>query len=192
MVESFEILQIFQNQILPIAIIVGSFGIGITQGNILGRAILKKFPRIQNNAKKISAGLFFVFLVNAILSVPRFASPEKIELSKIFEISNTGEIASIIFTILGINTGFLAVLAISVTVITLILMRSTQIDGPKKIFVIMVSVFILTVTAFSRFTDYTPSNFEVFLYFLYQLGVTIGIVLGTARKLKNKLPKDEL
>lgn len=192
MVESFEILQIFQNQILPIAIIVGSFGIGITQGNILGRAILKKFPRIQNNAKKISVGLFFVFLINAILSVPRFASPEKIELSKIFEISNTGEIASIIFTILGINTGFLAVLAISVTVITLILMRSTQIDGPKKIFVILVSVFILAVTAFSRFTDYTPSNFEVFLYFLYQLGVTIGIVLGTARKLKNKLPKDEL
>ena len=192
MVESFEILQIFQNQILPIAIIVGSFGIGITQGNILGRAILKKFPRIQNNAKKISVGLFFVFLINAILSVPRFASPEKIELSKIFEISNTGEIASIIFTILGINTGFLAVLAISVTVITLILMRSTQIDGPKKIFVILVSIFILAVTAFSRFTDYTPSNFEVFLYFLYQLGVTIGIVLGTARKLKNKLAKDEL
>ena len=132
MIESFEMLQIFQNQILPIVIIVGSFGIGITQGNILGRAILKKYPRIQNNAKKISVGLFFVFLINAILSVPRFASPEKIELSKIFEASSSGEIASIIFTILGINTGFLAVLAISVTVITLILIRSTQIDGTKK------------------------------------------------------------
>lgn len=187
-----SILQIFQDPIFTIVIIVISAGIGITQGHILGRAILLKFPRVQNNAKKISIGLFFLFLINAVLSVPRFASPEKIELSKIFEATSSGEIASIVFTILGVNTGFLAVLAISVTVISLLLLRSTKISGPKRFFVILVSLFILMMTAFSRFTDYTPSNFEVFLYFLYQLGVTIGIVVGTARKLKNKPPNDEL
>lgn len=192
MVEPISILQIFQNPIFIIGIIIASFGIGITQGHILGRAILIKFPRVQNNAKKISLGLFFLFLVNAILSVPRFASPEKIEISKIFEATNSGEIASIVFTILGVNTGFLAVLAISVTVISLILLRSTQISGRKRVFVVMVSLFILLMTGFSRFTDYTPSNFEVFLYFLYQLGVTIGIVVGTTRRLKNKPPNDEL
>lgn len=192
MAEIFSILEIFQNQFFTIAIIIGSFGIGLTQGHILGRAILKKFPRVQNNAKKISIGLFFLFLINAVLSVPRFASPEKIVVSKIFESTSSGEIASVIFTILGVNTGFVAVLAISVIVISLIILRATQISGIKRIFVVMVSLFILGITAFSRFTDYTPSNFEVFLYFLYQLGVTIGIVVGTARKLKNKLPNDEL
>ena len=192
MVELSSILEIFQDPIFIIAIIVISTGIGITQGHILGRAILIKFPRVQNNAKKISLGLFFLFLINAVLSVPRFASPEKIEISKIFEATSSGEIASIVFTILGINTGFLAVLAISVMVISIILMRSTQISGGKRIFVILVSLFILMMTAFSRFTDYTPSNFEVFLYFLYQLGVTIGIVVGTARKLKTKPQSDEL
>jgi len=38
----------------------------------------------------------------------------------------------------------------------------------------------------SRFTDLTPSTFEVLLYFLYQLGITIGILLGTIRKIKPK------
>jgi DNA-binding MarR family transcriptional regulator len=42
----------------------------------------------------------------------------------------------------------------------------------------------LIFTALSRFTDLTPSTFEVLLYFLYQLGITIGILLGTIRKLK--------
>ena len=163
MVEVSSILQIFQDPIFTIVIIVISGGIGITQGHILGRAILIKFPRTQNNAKKISIGLFFLFLINAVLSVPRFASPEKIEISKIFEATSSGEIASIVFTILGVNTGFLAVLAISVTVISLLLLRSPQISGGKRVFVIIVSLFILMMTAFSRVTDYTPSNFEVFL-----------------------------
>jgi len=178
-------IELFQEPIIYIAIIITSLGIGITQGHILGKAIHIRFPRVQNNAKKVSIALFFVFSINAILSVPRFASPEKIELTKIFDAAGSGEIASIIFTVLGINTGFLAVLAISVTVISLILLRTTQIKGEKKIFVVLVSLFILGITVFSRFTDYTPSNFEVFLYFLYQLGVTIGIVVGTARKIKN-------
>ena len=192
MVELSSILEIFQDPIFDIVIIAISAGIGIAQGHILGRAILIKFPRVQNNAKKISLGLFFLFLINAVLSVPRFASPEKIELSKIFDATSSGEIASILFTILGVNTGFLAVLAISVTAISIILIRSTKISGGKRVFVILVSLFILGLTAFSRFTDYTPSNFEIFLYFLYQLGVTIGIVAGTARKLNTKPQSDEL
>jgi len=47
------------------------------------------------------------------------------------------------------------------------------------------SFLILGITIFSRFTDYTPNTFEVFLYFVYQLGITIGIVEGTARKIKS-------
>lgn len=178
-----SIIEILQDPIFIIAVIITAFGIGTAQGYILGRAILQKFPRLQNHAKTVSIGLFFLFLINAILSVPRFASPEKIVISKIFEATSSGEIASIIFTILGVNTGFVAVLAIFVLIVSLIIIRGTQITGTKKVFVLFFSFLILLITAISRFTDYTPSNFEVFLYFLYQLGITIGIVAGTARKI---------
>ena len=60
----------------------------------------------------------------------------------------------------------------------------TTISGVQKIFVLFFTGLILLATGLSRFTEYTPTNFEVFLYFLYQLGITIGIVSGTARKIK--------
>ena len=180
-----SISQVFQDPIFIIGIILTACGIGVIQGHILGRAILKRFPRIQNHAKIVSISFFFLFLANAILSVPRFASPEKIEISKIFEAASSGEVVSIVFTVLGVNTGFLAVLAISVTIVSLMLLRSTQMGGLSKSFVMFFSFLILGITIFSRFTDYTPNTFEVFLYFVYQLGITIGIVEGTARKIKS-------
>ena len=184
------IVQLFSEPVFGIIIIIAAFAIGTTQGHILGKAIHLKFPRIQNNAKKVSVGLFFLFLINAILSVPRFASPEKIDVSKIFQATSPSDVASIIFTIFGVNTGFLAVLAISVTIMTLLLLRSTKISGIKRVFVVFFSLLILAVTGISRFTDYTPTNYEVFLYFLYQLGITIGIVVGTARKVKKESKTD--
>ncbi|MCH8975788.1 MAG: hypothetical protein IH791_04495, partial [Thaumarchaeota archaeon] len=60
-----------------------------------------------------------------------------------------------------------------------------QMGGLSKSFVMFFSFLILGITIFSRFTDYTPNTFEVFLYFVYQLGITIGIVEGTARKIKS-------
>ena len=184
------LVQILQEPVFGVIVIIGAFVIGTLQGHILGKAIHLRFPRIQNNAKKVSVGLFFLFLINAILSVPRFASPEKIDISKIFQASSASDLASIVFTIFGVNTGFLAVLAISVTIMTLLLLRSTRISGIKRVFVLFFSMLILAVTGISRFTDYTPTNFEVFLYFLYQLGITIGIVVGTARKVKKESTHD--
>lgn len=180
--------DLFLDPLFSLIGILGAFAIGLLQGIILGKAILHKFPRIQNNLKKISIGLFILFLMNAILSVPRFASPEKIDFSSISQATSSGEVASIIFLILGINTGFLAVLAISVTVMTLILLKMSRIHGVAKGFVFFFSLLILAFTGLSRFTDLTPSTFEVFLYFLYQLGLTIGILAGTIRKLKPKKP----
>lgn len=181
-----SIFDFLQDPIFSIIFIITVFAIGLIQGLILGRAILARFPRLQNHAKILSMALFCLFFANAILSVPRFASPEKIVFSKIFEASSSGEIASIIFTIFGVDTGFLAVLAISVTIMTLVLLRLTQIKGAKKIFVVFFSILILAFTAISRFTDWTPTSYEVFLYFIYQLGITIGIVTGTVRKIKKE------
>ncbi len=178
--------DIFLDPIFSLVAVLGAFAIGLLQGIILGRAILIRFPRLQNNLKKVSISLFVLFLANAILSVPRFASPEKIDLSSVSQATSSGEVASLIFLIFGINTGFLAVLAISVTIMTLVLLKFTNLRGYSKGFVIFFSLLILVLTGLSRFTDLTPSTFEVFLYFLYQLGLTIGILAGTVRKIKPK------
>jgi len=181
-----SLVDLFQDPIFSLIAVLGAFGIGLLQGIILGRAILVRFPRLQNNVKKVSISLFVLFLANALLSVPRFASPEKIDFSSISQATSNGEVASIIFLIFGINTGFLAVLAISVTIMTLVLLKLTNISGISKVFVFFFSLLILVFTGISRFTDLTPSSFEVFLYFLYQLGLTIGILAGTVRKIKPK------
>ena len=180
------LVELFQNPIFSVAAIVSAFGIGIFQGIILGRSILLRFPRLQNHVKTVSISLFFLFLANAILSVPRFASTKKIDISSIFQASDSGEITSLLFLVFGMNVGFLAVLAISVTVMTFVLLKFAPIRGATKIFVLFFSLLILLLTGISRFTDLTPSTFEVFLYFLYHIGITIGILAGSIRKLKSR------
>ena len=180
------LVEVFQNPIFSVTAIVSAFGIGIFQGIILGKAILLRFPRLQNHVKTVSVSLFFLFLANALLSVPRFASTEKIDISSIFQANNPGEITSLIFLVFGLNVGFLAVLAISVTVMTFVLMKFAPIHGATKIFILFFSLLILLLTGLSRFTDLTPSTFEVFLYFLYHIGITIGILAGSIRKPKSR------
>ena len=179
------LVDIFQDPVLQLITVLSAFAIGIFQGIILGRAILVRFSRLQNHIKTVSITLFIIFLANAVLSVPRFSSPEKIDLSNL-PVGSTGEVASSLFLIFGMNTGFLTVLAISVTVMTFVLLKYTNIHGIAKAFVFFFSLILLLFTGLSRFTDLTPSTFEVLLYFLYQLGITIGILAGTIRKIKPK------
>ncbi len=179
------LVDIFQDPIIQLNAVLSAFAIGIFQGIVLGRAILVRFPRLQNRVKTVSISLFIIFLANAILSVPRFASPEKIDLSNL-SAGSPSEVASLLFLIFGMNTGFLTVLAISITVMTFVLLKYTNIHGITKAFVFFFSALILLLTGLSRFTDLTPSTFEVLLYFLYQLGITIGILAGTIRKIKPK------
>lgn len=180
------LVEVFQDPIFSVIAILGASGIGIFQGIVLGRAILLRFPRLQNHVKTVSISLFFLFLVNAILSVPRFASPDKILLSDIFQANNTEDVWSLLFLVFGINAGFFAVIAISVTVMTFVLLKFTRIHGVAKIFVFFFSLLMLLFTSLSRFTDLSPSSFEVFLYFLYHLGITIGILAGSIRKIKSR------
>jgi len=180
------LVDVFQDPIFSIIAVLSAFGIGIFQGIILGKAILMRFPRLQNHVKTVSVSLFALFLVNAILSVPRFASPDKIELSNIFQTGSPSEFASLLFLFFGMNTGFLTVLTISITIMTFVLLKFTSIHGMAKGFVLFFSALILVLTGISRFTDLTPSTFEVFLYFLYQLGITVGILTGSVRKIKPK------
>ena len=181
------LVDLFQDPMSSVIFVTGALVIGLFQGVILGRAMLVRFPRLQNHVKTVSLSLFVLFLANAILSVPRFASPEKIDLSNL-SATNSQEFASLIFLIFGMGTGFLTVLAISVTVMTIVLLKFTHIHGLAKGFVFFFSGLLLAFTALSRFTDLTPSSFEVLLYFLYQLGITVGILMGTIRKITPKKP----
>ena len=178
-------VDIFQHPIVQLIAVLSASGIGLFQGIILGRAILVRFPRLQNHLKKVSVTLFVLFLINTILSVPRFASPEKIVISNL-PTGNPDEIISTLFLIFGVNTGFLTVLTISVTVMSFVVLKFIHLNRISKVFVLFFSALLLILTAVSRFTDLTPSPFEVLLYFLYQLGITIGILVGTIRKISSK------
>jgi hypothetical protein len=175
--------EYFNDPLIQLIIILSTFVIGLSQGFFLGRAILLRFPRLQNHLKTVSVSLFILFLINTVLSVPRFQSPEKIELTNL-AVTTPNELVSTVFLIFGMNTGFLTVLAFSIMVMTFVILKVTNLHGTVKGFVFFFSSLLLIFTALSRFTDLTPSSFEVLLYFLYQLGVTIGILLGTIRKIK--------
>ena len=177
------LVDFLDDPLIQLIVISLTFGVGLLQGIILGRAILQRFPRLQNHVKTVSVTLFILFLINAILSVPRFQSPEKIVLTNL-SVANPADVISSIFLIFGMNTGFLTVLAISIMVMTFVLLKFTNLHGIVKGFVFFFSSLLLVFTALSRFTDLTPSTFEVLLYFLYQLGITIGILFGTIRKIK--------
>ena len=177
------LVDFLDDPLIQLIVISLTFGVGLLQGIILGRAILQRFPRLQNHVKTVSVTLFILFLINAVLSVPRFQSPEKIVLTNL-SVANPADVVSSIFLIFGMNTGFLTVLAISIMVMTFVLLKFTNLHGIVKGFVFFFSSLLLVFTALSRFTDLTPSTFEVLLYFLYQLGITIGILFGTIRKIK--------
>ena len=72
------LVESFNDPVIQLIVILTTFGIGLSQGIILGRAILQRFPRLQNHVKTVSFTLFFLFLINAVLSVPRFQSPQKL------------------------------------------------------------------------------------------------------------------
>tara|TARA_B110000014_G_scaffold7835_1_gene5637 strand:- start:214 stop:804 length:591 start_codon:yes stop_codon:yes gene_type:complete len=177
------LVDFLDDPLIQLIVVSLTFGIGLLQGVILGRAILQRFPRLQNHVKTVSVTLFVLFLINAVLSVPRFQSPEKIDLTNL-SVANPADVISSIFLIFGMNTGFLTVLAISIMVMTFVILKFTNLHGIVKGFVFFFSSLLLVFTALSRFTDLTPSAFEVLLYFLYQLGITIGILFGTIRKIK--------
>ena len=48
----------FNDPLIKLIIILITFGIGLSQGIILGRAILQRFPRLQNHVKTVSITLF--------------------------------------------------------------------------------------------------------------------------------------
>ena len=156
--------------------------VGLLQGLILGRGIRKKFPSFKIHARIVSISLLILFTINTIANVIKFAVPEKLSLSEL-EIPTTPEEGiSLLFNVLGLNTGFGTAIAMFISITLILVFRFAQIPNIARYFIFGISVITVSVFFVARFTDYVPTVFQIMLYALYQFGITIGVFVVTRRK----------
>ena len=157
-------------------------GVGLLQGLILGRGIRKKFPKLKSHARIVSISLLILFSINAIANISKFASPEKFSFSEFFIPTTPEEGITLLFDVLGLNTGFGTALAMFISITLILIFRFAQLPNIARYFIFGISVMTVSVFFIARFTDYVPTFFQILLYALYQFGITIGIFVVTRRK----------
>ena len=186
---SLDILQIAEENFLITFGIV--FGIGSLQGAILARGIRKKFPKLKKYAKGISITLLILFVINASGNISKFADPSKVLVTE-FQIPQTPEgVFTMIVDLLGLNAGVLAVVGIFITISLVLIFKFADIPPIARYFIFTISVIVLIVSLLGKFTDYVPTVFQIILYSIYQLGLTIGMFLVMRRKVNDQLDKLE-
>ena len=184
-----DLLQIAEENFLITFGIV--CGVGLLQGAILARGIRRKFPKLKKYAKGISIILLILFAINASGNISKFADPSKISVTE-FEIPQTPEGAfTVIIDLLGLNAGVLAVIGIFVTISLILIFKFADISPIARYFIFTISVIVLIVSLLGRFTDYVPTVFQIILYSIYQLGLTIGMFLVMRRKVNDSLEELE-
>ena len=184
-----DLLQIAEENFLITFGIV--WGVGLLQGAILARGIRRKFPKLKKYAKGISIILLILFAINASGNISKFADPSKVSVTE-FEIPQTPEGAfTVIIDLLGLNAGVLAVIGIFVTISLILIFKFADISPIARYFIFTISVIVLIVSLLGRFTDYVPTVFQIILYSIYQLGLTIGVFLIMRRKVKDSLEEFE-
>ena len=184
-----DILQIAEENFLITFGVV--FGVGLLQGAILARGIRKRFPKLKKYAKAISIILLILFAINASGNMSKFADPSKVEMSG-FEIPQTPEgVFTMIVDLLGLNAGVLAVVGIFITISLILIFKFADIPPIARYFIFTISVIVLIVSLLGKFTDYVPTVFQIILYSIYQLGLTIGMFLVMRRKVNDQLEELE-
>ena len=184
-----DLLQIAEENFLITFGIV--CGVGLLQGAILARGIRRKFPKLKKYAKGISIILLILFAINASGNISKFADPSKVSVTE-FEIPQTPEGAfTVIIDLLGLNAGVLAVIGIFVTISLILIFKFADISPIARYFIFTISVIVLIVSLLGRFTDYVPTVFQIILYSIYQLGLTIGVFLVMRRKVNDSLEEFE-
>ena len=161
------------------------FAIGLLQGAILARGIRKKFPKLKKYAKGVSIILLILFSINAAGKISKFAKPSKVEFTE-FVIPETSEAAFLLLVnVLGLNAGVIAVTGIFISITLILLFRFAELNPLSRYFVFTISVIVFIIAILGRFTDYVPSTFQIILYVMYQLGMTLGIFTIMRRREKN-------
>lgn len=169
-----------ENFLISFAIVLG---IGIFQGAILARGIRARFPSLKRHARAASIILLILFSINAIANVLKFAIPTKFSASEIIMPTTAEEGFDLLINVLGLNAGFLTVIAIFVTLTIIVFLRFAEISRPFQYFIFSISVIMLILAIIGRFTDYVPTVFQLLMYAFYQFGLTLGIFIVSRRKI---------
>ena len=163
------------------------FAIGLLQGAILARGIRKKFPKLKKYAKGVSIIILILFSINAAGNISKFAEPTKVEMTE-FVIPETPDAAFLLLIdLLGLNAGIIAVSGIFISITLILLFKFAEINPISRYFIFTISVIVFIIALLGRFTDYVPTAFQIFLYVMYQLGLTLGIFVIMRRREKDPL-----
>ena len=157
-------------------------GIGLLQGAILGRGIRNRFPSFRKHARAVSLSLLALFSANAVFSVLKFAEPDKLSMSEFIIPTTTDDAFVLILDLIGVNTGVGTVIATFVSITLIIFLRFADIPNIARYFIFVLSSIVLIVSLLGKFTDFVPTTFQVWLYAIYQAGITLGIFFVTRRK----------
>ena len=168
-----------QNFLVTFAIVLG---IGLLQGAIMGRGIRNRFPSFKKHARVVSLSLLVLFSINAIFSVLKFADPSKFSMSEFVIPVTTDEAFVLILNLVGVNTGVVTVIATFVSITLIIFLRFADIPNIARYFIFVLSAIVLVASLLGKFTDFIPTTFQIWLYAIYQAGITLGIFLVTRRK----------
>ena len=168
-----------QNFLVTFAIVLG---IGLLQGAIMGRGIRNRFPSFKKHARVVSLSLLVLFSINAIFSVLKFADPSKFSMSEFIIPVTTDEAFVLILNLVGVYTGVETVIATFVSITLIIFLRFADIPNIARYFIFVLSAIVLVASLLGKFTDFVPTTFQIWLYAIYQAGITLGIFLVTRRK----------
>ena len=168
-----------QNFLVTFAIVLG---IGLLQGAIMGRGSRNRFPSFKKHARVVSLSLLVLFSINAIFSVLKFADPSKFSMSEFIIPVTTDEAFVLILNLVGVNTGVVTVIATFVSITLIIFLRFADIPNIARYFIFVLSAIVLVASLLGKFTDFIPTTFQIWLYAIYQAGITLGIFLVTRRK----------
>ena len=168
-----------QNFLVTFAIVLG---IGLLQGAIMGRGIRNRFPSFKKHARVVSLSLLVLFSINAIFSVFKFADPSKFSMSEFVIPVTTDEAFVLILNLVGVNTGVVTVIATFVSITLIIFLRFADIPNIARYFIFVLSAIVLVASLLGKFTDFVPTTFQIWLYAIYQAGITLGIFFVTRRK----------
>ena len=168
-----------ENFIISFGIVIG---VGLIQGAILGRGIRNRFPSLKKHARIVSLILLTLFSINAVASIIKFATPQKIAVSDLTIPSTPEEAFSILINILGLNAGLGTVIVLFISISLILFFKLAKIHKIARYFIFSLTVIVLIVAILGRFTDFIPSSFQIQMYAFYQLGIGVGIFLVTLKK----------
>lgn len=155
------------------------------QGAIIGQGIVERFPRLQFHTRFALISLLALFFAYSIVNVLRFAYPDKIN-AEVLNSITLDNVVSFTLKTIGIAPDLGAIVAVSITVSVILLLKLTGFKGYRSSFMLVLGIIMLIITLLVKFSDYQPNTIEIFLFILFHASLIVGLLFGTRRKLYSK------